>query len=155
MNSFQRIHQKKEREKKITCVEYMNILIDLFRQIHQDKKREILLVSIDRFFFLLEYLDDLIYLYNLDHWCLFVHFIRRRLVLNRFYFDSNFDSMCEKRWRKSFYLILVNNLIDNHFWRTLNADSSTSLSLWNRFYYIFHKDKIEFFWEWWFYTWKV
>jgi hypothetical protein len=135
----------------------MNILIDLLRRIHQEKKKEILLVSINRLFFfsLLEYLNDLIYLYDLDHWCFFVDFIRRSLVLNRFYFDSNLDSTCEKRWRESFYSTFVNNLINNHLWRTLNADLSTRLSLWSRFYYIFHKNKIEFFWKWWFYTWKI
>jgi hypothetical protein len=134
---FDEFIKKEEKEKNVIRVECMNILIDFLRRIHQKTKKKVSFVSIDHLFFfsVLEYFDDLTYLYDLDHWCLFTHFILRRLVLNRYYFDSNLDSMCEKKWRERFYSTFLNCLIDNHHWRTLNADSLTRLSLWNRFYH--------------------
>jgi hypothetical protein len=122
------IKKRKKRKEDYTCWIYKYINWSSSTNISRKEKENF--ARFNRSFFcfsLLEYFDDLTYLYDLDHWCLFAHFIRRRLVLNRFYFDSNLDSMWKKWWRKSFYSILVNNLIDNHLWRTLNADSSTRL----------------------------
>ncbi len=70
MNFFRRFIQKKKKERNVTRVECMNVLIDLLRRIRQKKKKKVSCAVINRlffFFFLLEYLDDLIYLYDLDH----------------------------------------------------------------------------------------
>ncbi len=127
--------KKEEREKNVTRVECMNILTDLLRRIRQKKKKEILFVSIDRFFLFISiswWLDLFIESWLLMSFCSF-HITTSRV--EQIYFESNLDSMCEKEWRERSYSIFVNCLIDNHHWRTLNADSSTRLSLWNRFYH--------------------
>jgi hypothetical protein len=71
VNSFRRFIKKikKNKKKNATRVECKDILIDFLRRIDQKKKREVSLVLIDRLFFfsLLEYFDDLIYLYDFDY----------------------------------------------------------------------------------------
>jgi hypothetical protein len=102
------IHSKKKIEKNATRVECMNVLTDFLRKIRQKKKKEVSRALIDRlFFFLLEYLNNLTYMYDLDHEYLFAHFISRRFMLNRYYFDSNLDSMWKKKERKRFYSIFI------------------------------------------------
>jgi hypothetical protein len=102
------IKKRRKRKECYTC--WMYAYINWLSSTNTSKKEKRNFARFNRSFFfsLLEYLDDLIYLYDLDHWCLFVHFISRRLVLNKYYFDSNLDSMCKKEWRERFYLIFVN-----------------------------------------------
>jgi hypothetical protein len=52
-----------------------------------------------------------------------------------FRLESWFNVRERMTWTFLFNSCFVNCLIDNHHWKTLNADSSTRLSWWNRFHH--------------------
>jgi hypothetical protein len=116
----------------------MNVLTDLLREIRQKKKKEVSRALVDRLFFFFFFTwvswwrDFYVWSWSRIFFCSF-HITTSHAEQILFRLESWFD--VKKRRTRTFLFNSRQLSIDNHHWRILNADSSTRLSLWNRFYH--------------------